>query len=100
MRFVPEYQWKTPVGSRAINESAAVLRRSRLASFSAMSRNLFSAARAVFRLIAGGESRAIDVSGGEKLEPGELIYKPNYGISLKLQAVFTPEVNVKEVLKP
>ena len=56
-------------------------------------------ARAVFRLTSGGESRAIDVSGREKLEPGELIYKPNYGSSLKLQAVFTPEVNVKEVVE-
>jgi DNA segregation ATPase FtsK/SpoIIIE-like protein len=56
-------------------------------------------ARAVFRLTSAAESKAIDVSGGEKLEPGELIYKPNYGNTVKLKAVFTSEVNVKEVVK-
>jgi S-DNA-T family DNA segregation ATPase FtsK/SpoIIIE len=56
-------------------------------------------ARAVFRLTSPGESKAIDVSGGEKLEAGELIYKPNYGSAEKLKAVFTPEINVNEVVK-
>ena len=56
-------------------------------------------ARAVFRLTSAGESRAIDVSGAEKLEPGELIYRPNYGSAVKVNAVFAPEVNVKEVLE-
>lgn len=55
-------------------------------------------ARAVFRLTLAGESRAIETSGAEKLEPGALIYKPNYGESAKLKAIFTPEVNVKEVV--
>lgn len=55
-------------------------------------------ARTVFRLTSAGESRAIDVSGAEKLEPGELIYKPNYGSPVKLKAIFTPEANVKEVV--
>ena len=56
-------------------------------------------ARAVFRLTLGGESRAIDVSGGEKLEPSKLIYKPNYGIQVKLKAIFTSDTNVKEVVE-
>jgi DNA segregation ATPase FtsK/SpoIIIE, S-DNA-T family len=56
-------------------------------------------ARAVFRLTSTGESRAIDAPGGEKLEPGELIYKPNYGNAVKLKAIFTPEANVKEVVE-
>lgn len=56
-------------------------------------------ARVVFRLTSVGESKAIDVSGGEKLEPGELIYKPNYGSTEKLNAIFTPEANVKEVVE-
>jgi DNA segregation ATPase FtsK/SpoIIIE-like protein len=54
-------------------------------------------ARAIFRLTSAGESKAIDISGAEMLEPGELIYKPNYGGSEKLKALFTPETNVKEV---
>ena len=56
-------------------------------------------ARTVFRLTSAGESRAIDVLGGERLEPGELIYKPNFGSAIKLKAIFTPEVNVKEVVE-
>lgn len=56
-------------------------------------------ARAVFRLTSAGESRAIDVSGAEKLEPGEIIYQPNFGESIKLKAIFTPEINVKEVIE-
>jgi DNA segregation ATPase FtsK/SpoIIIE-like protein len=56
-------------------------------------------ARVVFRLSSVGESKAIDVLGAEKLEPGEIIYKPNYGSTAKLKAVFTPEVNVKEVVE-
>jgi DNA segregation ATPase FtsK/SpoIIIE, S-DNA-T family len=56
-------------------------------------------ARTVFSLTSAGESRAIDVSGGEKLEPGELIYKPNYGSAVHLKAIFTPEGNVKEVVE-
>jgi DNA segregation ATPase FtsK/SpoIIIE-like protein len=56
-------------------------------------------ARVVFRLTSVGEARAIDVSGGEKLEPGELIYKPNFGSLQKLDALFTPEANVKEVVE-
>jgi DNA segregation ATPase FtsK/SpoIIIE, S-DNA-T family len=56
-------------------------------------------ARVVFRLSSAGESKAIDVLGAEKLEPGEIIYKPNYGNAVKLKAVFTPEVNVKEVVE-
>jgi S-DNA-T family DNA segregation ATPase FtsK/SpoIIIE len=55
-------------------------------------------ARIVFRLSSAGESKTIDVLGAEKLEPGELIYKPNYGASVKLKAIFTPEVNIKEVV--
>jgi hypothetical protein len=39
------------------------------------------------------------VSGAEKLEPGEIIYKPNFGNQVKLKAIFTPEVNVKEVVE-
>ena len=53
----------------------------------------------VFRLSSAGESKAIDVIGAEKLEPGEIIYKPNYGGTVNLKAIFTPEVNVKEVVE-
>jgi DNA segregation ATPase FtsK/SpoIIIE, S-DNA-T family len=56
-------------------------------------------ARVVFRLSSVGDSRAIDVQGAEKLQPGEVIYKPNYGNPEKLKAVFTPEANVKEVVE-
>jgi DNA segregation ATPase FtsK/SpoIIIE-like protein len=56
-------------------------------------------ARVVFRMSSAGESKAIDVPGSEKLEPSELIYKPNYGSAEKLKAVFTPEVNVKKVVE-
>ena len=55
-------------------------------------------ARVVFRLSSAGESKAIDVSGAEKLEPGKLIYKPNFGTPESLDALFTPEINVKEVV--
>src|SRR5215217_3283697 len=47
-------------------------------------------ARVVFRLSSAGESKAIDVSGAEKLEPGEIIYKPNYGTQVSLKTIFTP----------
>jgi hypothetical protein len=47
---------------------------------------------------SAGEARAIDASGAEKLEPSQLIYKPNYGESTKLKAIFTLESNVKEVV--
>jgi DNA segregation ATPase FtsK/SpoIIIE-like protein len=56
-------------------------------------------ARVVFRMSSAGESKAIEVSGAEKLQPGEIIYKPNYGNVKKLNAIFTPEVHVKEVIK-
>jgi DNA segregation ATPase FtsK/SpoIIIE-like protein len=55
-------------------------------------------ARVVFRMSSAGESRAIEVSGAEKLEPGQIIYKPNYGNLEKLTALFTPEANVKQVV--
>jgi DNA segregation ATPase FtsK/SpoIIIE, S-DNA-T family len=56
-------------------------------------------ARVVFRLTSVGESRAIDVPGAEKLELGEIVYKPNFGSTTKLKAIFTPEDNVKEVVE-
>jgi DNA segregation ATPase FtsK/SpoIIIE, S-DNA-T family len=56
-------------------------------------------ARVVFRMSSAGEARAIEVAGAEKLEPGEIIYKPNFGESRKLKAIFTPETNVKEVVQ-
>jgi DNA segregation ATPase FtsK/SpoIIIE-like protein len=56
-------------------------------------------ARVVFSLSSSRESRAIDVSGAEKLEPGEIIYKPNFGGTTKLKAIYTPEENVKEVVE-
>jgi DNA segregation ATPase FtsK/SpoIIIE-like protein len=56
-------------------------------------------ARVVFRMSSAGESRAIDVIGAEKLEPGELFYKPNFKATIKLNGVFTPEGNVKEVVQ-
>ena len=56
-------------------------------------------ARIVYRLSSAEESRAIGVSGAEKLGQGEIIYKPNFGTPEKLNAVFTPEVNVKEVVE-
>jgi DNA segregation ATPase FtsK/SpoIIIE-like protein len=56
-------------------------------------------ARVVFRLSSAGESKAIDVLGAEKLQPGEIIYKPNYGTQVNLKAIFTPEANVKEVVE-
>lgn len=55
-------------------------------------------ARAVFRLTSAVESRAIDVSGAEKLQAGEIIYKPNFGAAVKLNAVFTPETNIKHIV--
>ena len=56
-------------------------------------------ARAVFRLTSASESRAIEVSGAEKLQPGEAIYKPNFGNTANLKAIFTPEIDVKEVVE-
>ena len=55
-------------------------------------------ARVVCRLSSTGESKAIDVSGAENLQPGEIIYKPNFGRVEKLKAIFTPEANVREVV--
>lgn len=55
-------------------------------------------ARVVFRMTSARESRAIDVSGAEKLELGKLIYRPNFGSQENLDAIFTPEINVKEVV--
>jgi len=54
-------------------------------------------ARVVFRLSSAGESKAIDVSGAEKLQPGEIIYKPNFGEQVSLKSIFTPENKVKVV---
>jgi hypothetical protein len=48
---------------------------------------------------AAGESKAIHVSGAEKPEPGEVIYKPNFGNIQKLKAIFSAELNVKEVVE-
>lgn len=56
-------------------------------------------ARIAFRLSSAGESNSISISGAEKLEPGEIICKPNYGSTEKLNVVFTPDVNVKEVVE-
>jgi len=56
-------------------------------------------ARVTFRLSSAGESKAIDILGAETLEPGEIIYKPNFGESVKLKSIFTPEENVKEVVE-
>jgi DNA segregation ATPase FtsK/SpoIIIE-like protein len=55
-------------------------------------------ARVAFRLTSPGESKAIALSGAEKLESGKLIYKPNFGSQEDLDAIFTPEINVKEVV--
>jgi len=55
-------------------------------------------ARVVFRLSSAGESKAIDVSGAEKLQQGEISYKPNFESQMKLKAIFTPEANVKEIV--
>jgi DNA segregation ATPase FtsK/SpoIIIE, S-DNA-T family len=57
-------------------------------------------ARVAFRLTSVGESRALDVVGAEKLEPSEIIYKPNFGSTVNLKMIFTPETNVKEVVGP
>jgi DNA segregation ATPase FtsK/SpoIIIE-like protein len=56
-------------------------------------------ARVVFRLSSAGESKAIDVSEAEKLELGEIIYKPNFGGAEKLKAIYTSEANVREVME-
>jgi len=56
-------------------------------------------ARVVFRSSSAGESKAIDVSSAEKLEPGEIIYKPNYGTQVSLKTIFTPEANAKNVVE-
>ncbi len=56
-------------------------------------------ARVVLRLSSAGESKAVDVSGAEELELGEIIYKPNFGGTAKLKAIYTPEANVKEVVE-
>jgi DNA segregation ATPase FtsK/SpoIIIE, S-DNA-T family len=56
-------------------------------------------ARIAFRMTSAVEARSIDLLAAEKLEPGEFIYKPNYGGQEKLKALFTPEANVKEVVE-
>jgi len=53
----------------------------------------------VFRVTSAGESRAIDELGAEKLDPGEIIYEPNFGGTAELKPVFTPEANVKEAVE-
>lgn len=88
----------TPHGARAGIHSIIVTNHTSGASLPGMIKSNIPA-RVVFRLTSAGESRAIDVSGGDKLEPGKIIYKPNYGATAKLNAVFTPETNVKEVIE-
>jgi hypothetical protein len=39
------------------------------------------------------------VSEAEKLELGEIIYKPNFGGAEKLKAIYTSEANVREVME-
>jgi len=56
-------------------------------------------ARVVFRLSNARESKAIDVSGGENLQLGEIIYKPKFGPHVRLKAIFIPEGNPKEVVE-
>jgi S-DNA-T family DNA segregation ATPase FtsK/SpoIIIE len=56
-------------------------------------------ARIVFRTTSSAESRSIGVTGGEDLGVGEVICKPNFGGQMKLKAVYTPEVNVKETVE-
>lgn len=56
-------------------------------------------ARVAFRVTSASESRAVAIAGAETLEPGEIIYKPNFGSQEKLKAIYTPEVNVNEIIK-
>lgn len=56
-------------------------------------------ARLVFRLTSVGESKAIDVTGAEKLQPGQIIHKPNFERQVSLKGIYTPERNVKEVIE-
>jgi S-DNA-T family DNA segregation ATPase FtsK/SpoIIIE len=56
-------------------------------------------ARVGFRLSSASDSKAIDVLGGENLQLGEIVYKPNFDRQVRLKAIFTPETNVKEVVE-
>ena len=55
-------------------------------------------ARLVLKVTSAGESRSAEVKGGESLQPGEAIYKSNGGQITTVKTVFTPDVNVKEVV--
>jgi DNA segregation ATPase FtsK/SpoIIIE, S-DNA-T family len=87
----------TGLGVRTGIHNIIVVDRTSGASLPSMIKNNIPA-RIVFRLTSAGESKAIDVSGAEKLELGEIIYKPNYGNTVRLKALYTPESNVKETV--
>ena len=87
----------TAQGIRTGIHNIIVVDRTRGASLPTMLKSNIPA-RVAFRLTSAEESRAKDAAGAEELEPGVIIYKPNYGTTEKLKAVFTPETNVKEVV--
>jgi DNA segregation ATPase FtsK/SpoIIIE, S-DNA-T family len=88
----------TGQGARAGIHNIIIVERTNSKSLSANIQSNIPA-RVVFRLSSAGESKAIDVSGAEKLQPGEIIYKPNFGSTLNLKMIFTPEQNVKEIIE-
>ena len=55
--------------------------------------------RAVFTVTSASDSQLAGVSGAEKLNDGEMFYKIGNQKPIKLTTIFTPEVNVKEVVE-
>lgn len=88
----------TAQGARTGVHSVMVVDRTSAASLPALIKSNIPA-RVAFTLTSAGESRAIDGKAAEKLEPGEIIYEPNYRAPEKLKAIFTPEINVKDVVE-
>jgi DNA segregation ATPase FtsK/SpoIIIE, S-DNA-T family len=56
-------------------------------------------ARVVFRVASASVGRNTSVNGAENLGIGEMLFKSNFGKQIKLKSIFTPEVNVKEVVE-
>jgi DNA segregation ATPase FtsK/SpoIIIE-like protein len=55
--------------------------------------------RAVFTLTSVQDSKLAGVKGAEDLKEGEMLYKKGNSEPKKLTTVFTPEINVKEVIE-
>jgi DNA segregation ATPase FtsK/SpoIIIE-like protein len=55
--------------------------------------------RAVFTVTSAQDSKLTGIIGAEKLKEGEILYKQGNSDPKKLTTIFTPEVNVKEVVE-